>query len=64
MVEDEIDTDYKAICNIVLKQQRIDISEKNIEIKSRISKKDYHLKLDKILNKNNRLKKCVLDGLM
>jgi para-aminobenzoate synthetase component 1 len=49
MVEDEIDTDYKAICNIVLKQQRIDISEKNIEIKSRISKKDYHLKVDKIL---------------
>ena len=47
MVEDEIDTDFKAICNLVLKPQSTIISER--DIKSRISKKDYHQKVDKIL---------------
>ena len=49
MVEDEIDTDFKAICNLVLKPQSTIISEGEIKIKSRISKKDYHQKVDKIL---------------
>ena len=49
MVEDEIDTDFKAICDFVLKPQSTIISEGEIKIKSRISKKDYHLKVDKIL---------------
>jgi len=49
MVEDEIDTDFKAICDFVLKPQSTIISEKEIKIKSRISRKDYHQKVDKIL---------------
>ena len=48
MVDDEIDTDFKAICNIVLTPQSTHISEGEIEIKSRISKKDYLQKVDKI----------------
>ena len=47
IVEDEIDTDFKVICDLVLKPQSTIISER--EIKSRISKKDYHQKVDKIL---------------
>ena len=50
MVEDEIDTDFKAICDFVLKPQSTIISEKEIKIKSRISKKDYLQKVDKILD--------------
>ena len=49
MVEDEIDTDFKAICDIVLKPQNTNISKEKIEIRSRISKKDYLKKVDKIL---------------
>ena len=49
MVDDEIETDFKAICNIALTPQSTHLSEKKIEIKSRISKKDYHQKVDKIL---------------
>ena len=49
MVEDEIDTDFKAICDIVLKPQNTNISKEEIEIRSRISKKDYLKKVDKIL---------------
>jgi para-aminobenzoate synthetase component 1 len=48
MVDDEIDTDFKAICNIALTPQSTHISEGKIEIKSRISKKDYLQKVDKI----------------
>jgi len=49
MVDDEIDTDFKAICNIELTPQSTHLSEEKIEIKSRISKKDYLQKVDKIL---------------
>jgi para-aminobenzoate synthetase component 1 len=49
MVEDEIDTDFKAICDIVLKPKKTTISNEEVEIRSRISKKDYLKKVDKIL---------------
>jgi para-aminobenzoate synthetase component 1 len=49
MVEDEIDTDFKAICDIVLKPKKTSISNEEVEIRSRISKKDYLKKVDKIL---------------
>ena len=49
MVEDEIDTDFKAICDIVLKPKKTTISNDEVEIRSRISKKDYLKKVDKIL---------------
>jgi len=49
MVDDEIDIDFKAICNIELTPQSTHLSEEKIEIKSRISKKDYHQKVEKIL---------------
>jgi len=49
MVEDEIDTDFKAICDIVLKPKKTSINNEEVEIRSRISKKDYLKKVDKIL---------------
>jgi len=48
MVEDEIDTDFKAICDIVLKPKKTSISNEEVEIRSRISKKDYLKKVDKL----------------
>lgn len=49
MVENEIESDFKAISDIVLKPQYTYKNKKNIEIKSRISKKEYHQKVDNIL---------------